>query len=213
MTTLGGRGGWAEVRAVRPGDSVSLPCEVPLTYETFWFSLRSENITLLTTTLKDKVDKDPFTTNSTEGFTAELDRSTGLVSLRIEKVSEAELALYFCVDRDSGGMRVGEGIRLTGADSGRRFSVCWTVLSCVTVLTIVLGCVCVCLWYRPGCGCGSDCCVRHRTRGTQDSQELHYASLELSNDLHPSGREKPQDTIYSSVNLMKGRSHDGTMPF
>ncbi|XP_066579618.1 uncharacterized protein LOC136771311 isoform X2 [Amia ocellicauda] len=100
-------------RAVRPGDSVTLPCDVRHRLETLWFLQRSETLSLGKSA---SMISGPSGLTITGGLNPRLsavwDPSSHSISLRIDNITEPDLALYYCADKEGATTRIGSGTRL-----------------------------------------------------------------------------------------------------
>ncbi|XP_066580238.1 uncharacterized protein LOC136771679 [Amia ocellicauda] len=106
----------AVVRAVRPGDTVTLPCDITLQHETMWFIQPDDTPPLLgisvMKTAGNKINPISFVGDVDPRYSPELNSSSRSVSLRIRNISDADLALYYCAGKEGGRITVGTGTRL-----------------------------------------------------------------------------------------------------
>ncbi|XP_066580433.1 uncharacterized protein LOC136771809 [Amia ocellicauda] len=192
----------AERRTVRAGDTVTLDCDIGFKQETLWFGQRDAETPFLSilATKKTAVDElfSRFSRGDDPRFTVvwESDKDPrGSASLRIQSITEADLALYYCVERGEGGLVLGNGTRLVYETSNQHPAPCvlsWALLGCVSAGCLLLsGCLC-CLWSRRGgdrCG-GEQCRGKGAVQGAE--VESDYANIQI----HTSHTYATDRTVY-----------------
>ncbi|XP_066543191.1 uncharacterized protein LOC136711098 [Amia ocellicauda] len=188
----------AERRTVRAGDTVTLDCGVKHQRTTLWFGQRGEEAPVLVLAVSAKSGtNDALLHNRTNPrFSATRTSTPDSFSLRVENISDTDLALYYCAQR--GEMRFGNATRLVYADqhepptshspisspspssSPTPLPSCssspsppapcvlnWALLGCVSAGCLLLsGCLC-CLWSRRG---GVQCVGAQRSPGQSRSE-------------------------------------------
>ncbi|XP_066543189.1 uncharacterized protein LOC136711096 [Amia ocellicauda] len=203
----------AERRTVRAGDTVTLDCDIGFKQETLWFGQRDAETPFLSilATKKTAVDElfSRFSRGDDPRFTVvwESDKDPrGSASLRIQSITEADLALYYCVERGEGGLVLGNGTRLVYETSNQHPAPCvlsWALLGCVSAGCLLLsGCLC-CLWRRRG---GVQCVGAQRSPGQSTSEgaaqgedaESDYATVEVHTDYNYANSEQ-------AVYILQGR--------
>ncbi|XP_069054978.1 uncharacterized protein [Lepisosteus oculatus] len=199
--------GRAEVRAVSPGDTVILGCDVTR-METMWFAQRAwcTPVLVLKLVLSSSNQEKHNKVYRREGLESRFTAIPNNSSLRIENVTEEDLALYYCVDRVEGQINIGNGTRLVfpgsapeGGSSNRTgvtpiacdrsglVPLSWGLLAGAVPLSALIssGCTFYCLSHRADRrDRSSDEGSRQRRsvrRASQESQEeeegLHYSTI------------------------------------
>ncbi|XP_069054392.1 uncharacterized protein [Lepisosteus oculatus] len=194
--------------AVRLGDTVTLPCDLQLTHETTWFTLRNGTLSVGVFASRNPGEQQerPFTykRRPDSRFSLVLNPSTNSSSLRIEGVTETDQGLYYCAAKDKGGINIGNGTWLRLSAGGRSPSrpqargECSTLPEWVTpvsaLLSALLSSACVyCLCRGKGGADSAEPRNETQTKGRktatmqpEEGGELQYATLEI--------REAPRRT-------------------
>ncbi|MGH0153701.1 UNVERIFIED_CONTAM: hypothetical protein FKN15_027378 [Acipenser sinensis] len=105
------------VKEVLPGENITLNCDIEHDGETSWFVLYPEQalIHIFSNALKliDNTSNPVYFNGFSESrFYPLLNRTTWTVNMRIDNVSQQDFALYFCMVRVKGEMKVGNSTKL-----------------------------------------------------------------------------------------------------
>ncbi|KAL7868519.1 hypothetical protein SRHO_G00099030 [Serrasalmus rhombeus] len=188
----------SDLRSAHPGENITLHCDITVDYEILWYHQSSEEMKLLVSAGKDKLNKSFFLGyNMDEGhYDGTINSSS--VSLVIVGVDETDLGLYYCGGRNgSNPIHFGKAIRLSFADDGipesdvpvnvsehSRLSagcglprIMIITLMCVCMFCVLINIICICVFCSktqrkstlPSCS---------YTRDSTEEGDLQYASLQ-----------------------------------
>ncbi|KAL7858726.1 hypothetical protein AOLI_G00188280 [Acnodon oligacanthus] len=106
----------ADIRSVHPGENITLDCDITANSEISWYHQSSEEMKLLVSAGKNKLNKSFFLSHNVDEGHYD---TRGNVGLEIIGVNETDLGLYYCGGRNgSHPIHFGKAIRLTFADDG-----------------------------------------------------------------------------------------------
>ncbi|KAJ8377890.1 hypothetical protein AAFF_G00250410 [Aldrovandia affinis] len=213
----------SELQMVRPGDNVTLPCNLTLNQQISWYRQLSDAMIPLTTTVRNNLENKTITSYhvaESDHFIPKEDGRTKSVSLRVIGVGDSDHGLYYCVEWDGGRFfsekQLGwhsqyftsDGFTYTHfcKDSGpeRLHLSCWTLLAMVPAAFAMATAVCICgLWHRKEALGRSICSNCVSDNDSKKEVNLNYASLHLTRKPRPpQQRETPHlsgDIIYAAV--------------
>ncbi|KAL6473481.1 hypothetical protein MHYP_G00170420 [Metynnis hypsauchen] len=107
----------SDLRSVQPGENITLHCDITADYEISWYHQSSEEMKLLISAGKDKLNKSFSLNHNVDEGHYEGIENTRSVSLVIIGVNESDLGLYYCGGRGQKSLlQFGKAIRLTFAD-------------------------------------------------------------------------------------------------
>ncbi|KAL6473496.1 hypothetical protein MHYP_G00170570 [Metynnis hypsauchen] len=188
----------SDLRSVHPGENITLHCGITADYEILWYHQSSENMKLLVSAGKDKLNKSFFLSYNVDEGHYDGTINTSSVSLVIVGVDETDVGLYYCGGRNgSNPVHLGKAIRLSFADDGiPEFDVPVNVsersplsAGCGLPWVMIITLMCVCMFSvlinifsirvfcsrtqkkstLPSCSC---------TRDSTEEGDLQYASLQ-----------------------------------
>ncbi|KAF5899905.1 uncharacterized protein DAT39_010395, partial [Clarias magur] len=107
----------ADVRSVRPGESITLPCNITNYPEISWYRLRSDEVKLLISAEELKLKKTYYPSYNVNKSHFNVAQSSSSVSLVIIGVRETDLGFYYCGGRNRTHTQFGKHIRLDFTDS------------------------------------------------------------------------------------------------
>ncbi|KAF5900503.1 uncharacterized protein DAT39_009798, partial [Clarias magur] len=104
----------ADVRSVRPGENITLPCNITDYPEISWYRLRSDEVKLLVSAEEWKLRKTYYPSYKVNESHINVAESRGSVSLVITGVRETDLGFYYCCGgrTDATHTQFGKPIRL-----------------------------------------------------------------------------------------------------
>ncbi|KAL6473477.1 hypothetical protein MHYP_G00170380 [Metynnis hypsauchen] len=185
----------SDLRSVHPGENITLHCNITADYEILWYHQSSEEMKLLVSAGKDKLNKSFFHSYNVDDGHYD---TTENISLVITGVNETDLGLYYCGGRSgSNPIRFGKAIRLNFADDGipefdvpvnvsersRLSAGCglpWIMiltLMCVCMFSVLINIICICVFCSRTQGKSSSCSCCSDTRDTPEEEDLQYTSL------------------------------------
>ncbi|XP_036416203.1 uncharacterized protein LOC118800147 [Colossoma macropomum] len=168
---------------VRPGENVTLPCNVPFSTDMVWYQQSNDELKLIISVVRGNLQKDSvvnYNANSSH-FQLSAESVNDSLNLVIVAVGESDAGLYYCGGRLSRQYRhFGKAIRLTfpGAERTEKGTgLCWKLLitsACILALALLL-CVSGLLYRlgRPSSFCMN--CVKQNSN--LKAADLQYASL------------------------------------
>ncbi|KAL7858737.1 hypothetical protein AOLI_G00188390 [Acnodon oligacanthus] len=103
-------------RSVHPGENITLHCDITADYEISWYHQSSEEMKLLVSAGKDKLNKSFSLNHNVDEGHYDGCENTRSVSLVIIGVDESDSGLYYCGGRGQKSLlQFGKAIRLTFA--------------------------------------------------------------------------------------------------
>ncbi|XP_053541849.1 uncharacterized protein LOC108274858 [Ictalurus punctatus] len=166
--------------SVHPGENITLLCNITNYSEISWYRLRSEEVNLLISAEKFKLEKTFSLRYNVNESHFDMTESSSSVSLVIIGVRETDLGFYFCGRRNrTTHIQFGKPIRLdftvtqqsTGAALRIIMSVCL-----VSILIIICMCVFCCKIKGKSVLSGNSC--SNTTDSTEKEENIHYASIQ-----------------------------------
>ncbi|KAF5900508.1 uncharacterized protein DAT39_009801, partial [Clarias magur] len=106
----------ADVRSVRPGENITLPCNITNYPEISWYRLRSDEVKLLVSAEESKLKKTYSLSYNVNKSHFDVTESNSSVSLVIIGVRETDLGFYYCGGRNRTHTQFGKPIRLDFTD-------------------------------------------------------------------------------------------------
>ncbi|XP_066580637.1 uncharacterized protein LOC136771951 isoform X2 [Amia ocellicauda] len=211
----------AERRTVRAGDTVTLDCDITHQKKTIWFVQRDDEAPFqLISAHKIAGSHDNVFWEASKWSSPHLSpvwkSSAPSISLRIQNITETDLALYYCAEIDGTELTFGNRTRLVyeGQKDISPPAPCvlsWALLGCVSAGCLLLsGCLC-CLWSRRG---GVQCVgqqrspMQSRSEGAvqNEGSDVSYHSLKIPTHYqHPRARaeETAHRSTYSVINYIQ----------
>ncbi|KAK6294279.1 hypothetical protein J4Q44_G00351090 [Coregonus suidteri] len=97
---------------VKPGDTVTLGCDITLEYEIMWFVLRPDATLSVAITMKTNI---PLSLNKKFDVCFESVYDTALFrsNLSILNISESDVGLYYCAEQRANIFKIGSGTKLS----------------------------------------------------------------------------------------------------
>ncbi|KAF5900513.1 uncharacterized protein DAT39_009819, partial [Clarias magur] len=165
----------ADVRSVRPGENITLPCNITNYLEISWYRLRSDEVKLLVSAEELKLKKTHSLSYNVNKSHFKVAQSSSSVSLVIIGVRETDLGFYYCGGRtDATHTQFGKLIRLDFTDDqhidpsnspddpDKRRSTgaeLWITM-CVCLVSMLMNFICLCVFccrpkekLRTSCSC------------------------------------------------------------
>ncbi|KAK1151673.1 hypothetical protein AOXY_G31950 [Acipenser oxyrinchus oxyrinchus] len=211
------------VKEVLPGENITLNCDIEHDGETSWFVLHPEQapIHIFQNALKliDNTSNPTYFNGFNEShFYPLLNRTTWTINMRIDSVSQQDFALYFCMVRVKGGMKVGNSTKLVSAQNstsepksetknGSNCKLCCILLGCISLLFMVVSSAFVCYFEKRGAkGARAH---EEKTKATnsnpvleEEERDVQYASLDLKKKTPKRKKKKKvlqNDVTYAAV--------------
>ncbi|KAL7868507.1 hypothetical protein SRHO_G00098910 [Serrasalmus rhombeus] len=185
----------SDLRSVHPGENITLHCDITANFEISWYHQSSEEMKLLVSAGKDKLNKSFFLNHDVSGGHYD---TTENINLVIIGVNETDLGLYYCGGRNgSNPVHFGKAIRLNFADDGipesdvpvnvsehsRLSAGCglpWVMiitLMCVCMFCALINIICICVFCSRTQGKSTSCSCCSDTRDKNAEGDLQYISL------------------------------------
>ncbi|KAL7858741.1 hypothetical protein AOLI_G00188430 [Acnodon oligacanthus] len=195
-------------RSVHPGENITLQCDITADYEISWYHQSSEEMKLLVSAGKDKLNKSFSLNHNVDEGHYDGSENTRSVSLMIIGVDESDLGLYYCGGRGQKSLlQFGKAIRLTFADAENdeektedaeyppgspdpeSYRILITVLMSVCLVSVLMNILflwllCYRVQGKPNI-CWRDTSSNHSLEKASQELEMQYASPVYNRDLSP----------------------------
>lgn len=178
----------ADIISVPHGENITLVCNITNDSDILWYRLTSQEVKLLVTAKKGKLDAHFSPKDSVEESHFDVTEDSSLV---IIGVRETDLGFYYCGRRNTTHMQFGKPMRLNITDNRNQVVSSSTSLDRSQIITIILTCVCsISFLINIICSCmfcsrvqgksisPKTCCSDTNTTCSPEKEmNLHYATF------------------------------------
>ncbi|KAL7868538.1 hypothetical protein SRHO_G00099220 [Serrasalmus rhombeus] len=194
-------------KSVHPGENITLHCDITVDYEISWYHQSSEEMKLLVSAGKDKLNKSFSLNHNVDEGHYEGTENTSSVNLVIIGVNKTDLGLYYCGGRGHKSLlKFGKGISLIFADAEnneekikaecppdspdpKSYQILFAVLMSVCLVSVLMNIIflwllCYRVQGKPNI-CWRDTNSIHSLEKASQELEMQYASPVYNRDLSP----------------------------
>ncbi|XP_036419179.1 uncharacterized protein LOC118802862 [Colossoma macropomum] len=202
----------SDLRSVHPGENITLHCDITADYEISWYHQSAEEMKLLVSAGKDKLNKSFSLNHNVDEDHYEGTENSSSVSLVIIGVNETDLGQYYCGGRGQKSLlQFGKAIRLTFADAEnyeektedaecppdspdpKSYQILIAVLMSVCLVSVLINIILLWLLCYRAQGmpniCWRDTSSTHSLEKVSQELEMQYASPVYNRDLREATEE------------------------